>query len=103
MRSIWYSSRYLALSDFRCSTISVPRATRLASSSLAGATSKPEPPDDDQVQASLEPARRLGTTMRSATMKGEEKPTPNWPIRPVPPFASARLHTKTHDQERPSE
>jgi hypothetical protein len=40
-------------------------------SSLAGAISNPLPPDDDQVHTSIEPARRLVTTMRSATMKAE--------------------------------
>ena len=69
MRSISYVSRYFFASGFRCSTISVPRVTREASSSLAGAISKPLPPEDYHVQTSLLPARRLVTTMRSATMK----------------------------------
>ena len=47
----------------------MPRVTRPAASSLAGAISKPLPPEDDQVQTSSVPARRLVTTMRSATMK----------------------------------
>ena len=46
----------------------MPRVTRAASSSLAGAISNPLPPEDDQTQTSSEPARRLVTTMRSATM-----------------------------------
>ena len=40
-----------------------------ACSSLAGASSKPAPPDEVHTQASVEPARRLVTSMRSATMK----------------------------------
>ena len=35
----------------RCRTISVPRFTRAAWVSVAGATSKPPPPDDDQTHA----------------------------------------------------
>ena len=46
----------------------MPRVTRAASSSLAGAISNPLPPEDDQTKTSSEPARRLVTTMRSATM-----------------------------------
>ena len=38
---------------------------------VAGAISKPAPPDELHTQASLEPARRLITSMRSATMKAE--------------------------------
>ena len=38
---------------------------------LAGAISNPLPPDDDQVQTSSAPARRLVTVMRSATMNAE--------------------------------
>ncbi len=49
MRSISCASRYFCASFFRCSTISVPWATRLASSSLACAISNPLPPEDDQV------------------------------------------------------
>ena len=40
----------------------MPRAMRVASSSAAGAISNPLPPDDDQVQTSAVPARRLVTT-----------------------------------------
>ena len=68
MRSISWVSRYFAASFFRCRTISVPRVTRAASSSPAGAISNPLPPEDDQTKTSSEPARRLVTTMRSATM-----------------------------------
>ena len=71
MRSISCGSRYFLASSFRCSVISVPRGTRAACSSLAGATSKPAPPAERHTQASDEPARRLITSMRSATMKAE--------------------------------
>jgi hypothetical protein len=63
--------RYFTASAFRYRTMSVPREGTGALSVPAGAISKPEPPDDDQVQASCAPARRLVTTMRSATMKAE--------------------------------
>ena len=58
-------------SSLRCSTISVPRGTRAACSGLAGAISKPAPPSERQTQVSADPARRLVTSMRSATMKAE--------------------------------
>ena len=51
--------------------ISVPRGTRAASSSVAGSISNPALPDERQTQASLAPARRLITSIRSATMKAE--------------------------------
>ena len=43
----------------------------LALQDEAGATSNPAPPEEVQVQTSSPPARRLITTMRSATMKAE--------------------------------
>ena len=49
----------------------MPRGTRLACSALAGAISKPAPPDDVHTQLSDAPARVLVTAMRSATMKAE--------------------------------
>ena len=44
---------------------------RAACSSLVGAISKPALPEEVQTQASGDPARRLKTSMRSATMKAE--------------------------------
>ena len=47
------------------------RHARAPASSLAGAISKPAPPVERHTQASADPARRLVTSMRSATMKAE--------------------------------
>ena len=45
----------LLASAFRCRTTAVPRRTRSACSAVAGATSKPAPPDERHTQASLAP------------------------------------------------